>query len=97
MGNRFIAYVRPRLERLFQDKEMHCGEFEDGDMAEEKAVPIWPLFAWILSTAVVTVLISLLFDAADRATAQLVGCVVIGAILLVPFRMLTGRLFKRKM
>lgn len=76
---------------------MHCGEFDEEEKSEEKYGPIWPLFAWILSTAVVTVLISLLFDAADRATVQLVCCVVVGAILLVPFRMLAGRLFKRKL
>ena len=57
---------------------------------------VWPLFAWILSTVVVTVLISLLFDAEDRCTVQLVGCVVIGAILLIPFRMLARMLLRGK-
>lgn len=55
---------------------------------------VWPLFAWILSTAVVTVLVSLLFDAEARGMFQFVGCAVIGAILLVPFRMLPRTLLK---
>lgn len=91
MENKFIARMRPRLEQLFQDNEMNCGEFEDGDYAEESKRPIWPLFAWILSTAVVTVSISLLFAAEYRSTVQLVGGVVIGAILLVPFAKLSRK------
>ena len=65
-------------------------------MSDRGLSPVWPLFACILSTVVVTVLISLLFDAEDRCTVQLVGCVVIGAILLIPFRMLARMLLRGK-
>lgn len=85
MENSFLARVRSGLEQVFQSKEMDGAEFEAGEMTEEKTGSIWPLFAWILSTAVVTVLISLLFDAEVRGTAQIVGSIIIGAILLVPF------------